>query len=432
MGLVRELARRMWRLGRQISLQLMLLGVLALCAGEVAVAVGASASEPAVEPLKVVLLPTRVAVFERGLVKVESSAEWTAAAAAAVEQSVQAAVHSSTKLNLVEMPPLTPEEAATVGAFQSMRLLERMCAHEIDQTIGPELAFLAERTGADFALGVIAWQTEQSDQSAAAGWLGAAASFVVPGLILLPTVSGNQAHAFLVDMRTGTVRWMSGRSGYELGGYNFTDLRDPQSAAEVVADLLGALPEVTTLQNSPISQSPAVEGLATRPVAPKQMLFSFRPPEGWSLRPLRRTSVELSRYAGELDSITVALRSNRKAFPRSGQVATPESTPDDLLKKFIAELESEERPDLQILETAVDAEFGGHAAFSVRFSQRMQAPFEDLRLEHMAIGTAVPRGFLLAQLSAPELNYFPEARPVFEESMRSLLMVSPANYPRER
>jgi hypothetical protein len=379
-----------------------------------------------------VLLPTRVAVFKLGIAKAEYSPEWTDAAAAAVEQAVQAAVRQSSKLSLVELPDLTSDEARKIEAFQSMRLLERMHANEIDQAIGPELAFLAERTGADFALGVIAWQTEQSQGSAAAGWLGVAASFVVPGVVLLPSMGGDLAQAFLVDLRTGTVPWMTDRSGYELGGYNFTDLRDPSSATEVVADLLESLPDVVALQSQSVPEPLAIERLAARPVAPKRLVFSFRPPEGWRLRPARNYSVELWRHAGELDGIRVQLLPNRKAFPTSGQVATPESTPKELLQKFIAELESEGIPDLQILETAVDAELGGRAAFSVRFSQRMQAPFDDLRLEQMAIGTAVPRGFLLAQLSAPELDHFAEVRSVFEESMRSLLWVSPANYPRER
>ena len=45
-----------------------------------------------------------------------------------------------------------------------------------------------------------------------------------------------------------------------------------------------------------------------------------------------------------------------------------------------------------------------------------------IRIEQIALGTAVKHGLLLAQLSAPHLGYFETALPAFEESVQTIVL----------
>jgi hypothetical protein len=51
------------------------------------------------------------------------------------------------------------------------------------------------------------------------------------------------------------------------------------------------------------------------------------------------------------------------------------------------------------------------------------------RIEHVTLGTVVPRGLLLSEFSAPGLDYFARLLPVFEESTRTIVL-EPRKIPR--
>jgi hypothetical protein len=58
----------------------------------------------------------------------------------------------------------------------------------------------------------------------------------------------------------------------------------------------------------------------------------------------------------------------------------------------------------------------------VHFSYRLPTVLGGARIELVAIGAAVPRGLLVAQLDAPQLGYFAKVLPPFEESVRTIVL----------
>ena len=44
------------------------------------------------------------------------------------------------------------------------------------------------------------------------------------------------------------------------------------------------------------------------------------------------------------------------------------------------------------------------------------------RMERITVGAATPRGLLLAELSAPQLFYFPQSLPEFEQATATITL----------
>jgi hypothetical protein len=259
---------------------------------------------------------------------------------------------------------------------------------------------------------------------------GIAASVLFPPLLLLPTGTLSYAAMFLVDLRTGQVRWFNGRSGHEIGGYNFTDLRDPVSARKVVSELLQPYPEIPPKLDQEAAPTAAPGGLSSESVSPVSGGFSFYPPASWQVNVDRRKSIITSTRDGRLlNEIKVQFRTHRYAFPETGQRSSRDSSPEQLAQWYAAELQSQKLDDLQIRATSVDAQLAGRKAFRVHFSYRMPAEWGGARVEHVTIGTVVPRGLLLSEFSAPGFGYFARSLPVFEQSTRTIV-IEPRKIPR--
>jgi len=98
-----------------------------------------------------------------------------------------------------------------------------------DYTVGPGLAFLADKTGADTALLMVARDAESSGGRKAVMVLGALFGVGVPG--------GNAfAVAGLVDLRSGRLLWQSFDSSIS------SDLREPADTNKLVEGLFKSYP----------------------------------------------------------------------------------------------------------------------------------------------------------------------------------------------
>jgi hypothetical protein len=423
-----------------------LLGVMVLAASRVATS--DASLDDADEPRTVVVLPPVVTVFKSGWT-VKPSDEWTDVAQSALDAALHDVIKQSPRFKAVPLPTVTPEERATIEEVGTVVNLvqyqyeghdtvpvPREFRAGIDRVLGPSLSFLAERSAADYALGLVATQEEQSAGSVATGVLGVAATILFPPVVVLPSTTGNHATMFLLDLRTGELRWLNRRSGLEFSGIDFSDLRDPKSARKVVTALLDLYPE----SSIPTSATPRAGKLAGRPadeaVLPLAGEFSFQAPAGWYVKSLNERQLQPKEYGvvaatrngGALDTMQVELRRHGEAFPKSKQKSNRNSTPQQLADQFVEELRASELRELQIIEVSHEAVLAGRPAFRVRFSHRFPALKGGARMEQVTVGTVIPHGLLLASLFAAQLHYFAQALPDFEQSTATI-QLAPRKYP---
>jgi len=111
----------------------------------------------------------------------------------------------------------------------------------LEYTLGEDAVRLGQKTGYDYALFLHAEDQVASGGRIALGVLGIAGCFVG---FCAPNVGGatDLDYASLVDLKTGEVVWFNvvlARS--EVPGIDFSDLRTPQGAAQMVDRLLGRM-----------------------------------------------------------------------------------------------------------------------------------------------------------------------------------------------
>ncbi len=385
------------------------------------------------EPLAVVLLPTRAHVREIGF-KVRPSEEWTATAGTNIDTALREAVNQSTLLVAKELPSISPEEGAAIDQFLAVATLIQLQGYGvgtktvtrnlrafIEHTSVPVLSFLRDRAGVDYVLIPLGTQDEQGTEWVALSAAGAVASALFPPLLVLPSSTGSYAGLFLVDLRTGQVTWFNGQSGHEYGGFNFTDLRDPKSVHRVVAKLLKPYPEIP----SGFAENVSAEergGLLTETVSPPDGEFSLHTPVGWRVRiNSHKNLVSASRNGRLINEIKVALMPYTNEFPWAVGKSKPLASPDQTSQWYVQGLQDQKLDDLQIIDTSLEETLAGRPAFRTHFSFRYPVEYGGARMEGVAIGTALPSGLLLAELSATQFHHFAKVLPAFEDATRNCL-----------
>jgi hypothetical protein len=364
------------------------------------------------------------------MLSAEASQEWSAAARDNLDAAVQEFVDRSPDFVPVALPELSVEQHAAIHEFVAVANLTstrfggwtwfggpKVQQGVVDRELGPSLAFLQERTGAHYAIGAFGYQQEQSKAVATTGVIATIGSGIAigPFAALIPPVTFSYVTLFVTSLQTGELRWFNSEKGFEVAGFNFTDLRDPESASKMVQKVLGEYPE------GPASRAKDAEPevASTRAISPMQGEFRLEPPPGW------RTSddvnmIRATRDGRALNEIKIELRSHNQAFPSSGQQTTKSSSPAQLAEWFIADLRQQNVDDLQIIDVSDGEQLAGRPAFRVHFSYRLPAIVGSARIEQVTIGAAVPRGLLIAQLDAPQLGYFAKVLPAFQESVGTI------------
>jgi hypothetical protein len=380
--------------------------------------------------VQVVLLPARAHAVEVRMLSVEASEEWSSATRANLDAAVQEFVDQSPRFVPVALPELSEEQHAAIHEFVAVANLTstrfggltwfggpKVYRGAVDRELGPSLAFLKERTGANYAVGAFAYQQEQSKQVATTGAIATVGSAIT--LWALPPVTTpvtfSYVTLFVADLQTGELRWFNSEKGFEVAGFNFTDLRDPESANKVVQKLFEEYPE------GPSSRSKDAESevASPRPISPMQGGFRIQPPAGWRISDDGDT-IRATRDGRALNEMKIELRSHNHAFPSTGQQTTKKASPAQLAEWFIADLQKQDRDELQIIDVSDEEQLAGRPAFRVHFSFRLPTVVGGARIELVAIGAAVPFGLLVAQLHAPQLGYFSKVLPAFEESVRTI------------
>lgn len=206
-------------------------------------------------PRKVMLLPIDFTVYESGFGgTLEAVPDWTAAARANLTRSATAVLQSTTGLELIPMPALTPAEQAALrdhlgltrlivaqGSSLTGSVWKQRRAN-FDRTLGDGLRFLKDRSGADLAMLLDGWQVEQSGGSVvgqlALMGLGAA----------MPGGGGIQLSVGLIDLGAGQVQWFNSSRGAQVLGIGGDDVRRPEVADAALHELFKSYPEIPALR----------------------------------------------------------------------------------------------------------------------------------------------------------------------------------------
>lgn len=110
----------------------------------------------------------------------------------------------------------------------------------LDYTLGSQAVELGRKTGFDYMLFLHAEDNRASAGRTALQVVGIAGCFIG---FCAPSGGANQiAYSSLVDLRTGEVVWFNVvKTGSQLPGVTFGDIRTPQGAAQMVDRLLGRM-----------------------------------------------------------------------------------------------------------------------------------------------------------------------------------------------
>jgi len=176
---------------------------------------------------------------------VEKMPEWSKQAAANINSALRR-IGQAGKLKLSDPPQLNDEEQHALDQHVALYGVVALQVHRnslaggeiwakrlksglTDYTVGPGLAFLADKTGADTALLVIARDAESSGGRKAVMVLGALFGVGLPG--------GNAfAVVGLIDLRSGRLLWQSFDSSIT------SDLRVEADAGKLVEGLFASYP----------------------------------------------------------------------------------------------------------------------------------------------------------------------------------------------
>lgn len=215
----------------------------------------ASAPPPATAEVahKVILLPVEFTVYERSAGGGrEAVPDWTEAARANISASAAAVLQSRAHLELVPMPDLTPDETKVLHEHVGLVRLIVMQGNffpggpwqarkaDYDRGLGPGLQFLAEKTGAEYAVLLDGAQYKQSGGSVLSQLALAALGVGTGG-------GGTYLSGSLLDLARGEVSWFNAQTGMEILGMTGSDIRNSGEAQSVLRKLFEPYPTIPAL-----------------------------------------------------------------------------------------------------------------------------------------------------------------------------------------
>ena len=301
-------------------------------------AAGAADSGPTGAPpaarLPVLLLPAHATFFDKGVARLRYSADKSAAIRSSLGAATRAAIDDNAYFSVVEMPPISRDEGVAIDEFLSVAelLIARRVGRSesapvdyragFDRALGPSLQFLRERSGVDFAFGTVGTQLEQGKTQAAIGTaltvvLAVYAPFVLGTESDLLPVVRNDAASFVVDLRTGELRWFNVETGHQSFGIHAWNLLDEESARGVAQGLLDPYPAIPALEGAATPAASASPG-PVRPASPLTGEFAIKAPSGWTVES-REFDVTATRDGGTMNQMRVELRDHELAFPKTRQ-----------------------------------------------------------------------------------------------------------------
>ena len=238
-------------LSRLVLASLLLLALTAAAQTHVYTDSAVSAATPAAK--RVLFIPPDISVSELSAGGViEKVPDWSKQARGHMMEALRKLAPNA-RFEIVVVPALTTQERESLDEHTALYEVvavnvqrngvgggqvwtERLKSGLTDYTLGPGLAFLADKTGADAALFVIAQDFVSTSERKALAVVGALFGAVVP-------LGRTFAVAGLVELRSGKLLWQAYDTSVT------PDLRVAADADKVVKDLFQAFPGNATAPN---------------------------------------------------------------------------------------------------------------------------------------------------------------------------------------
>lgn len=218
---------------------------------------------------KLLLVPAEFEVSQMSAGGVtEPAPDMTATARANINGTLEHLFKDHGVYRGVTMPELSAEETAALREHVELFKLLALDTNQMlttwskawtkgtdrkAYTIGNGLAFLAERTGADYAVFVNGAQITQTGGSVFLQLMAAGLGYSMPG-------GGTFLTFGIVDLHDGSVAWFDVRLGAEMFGMTGTDMRNPGTADQVLRDLFGKYPRSPLINDEPAAPTAPASG----------------------------------------------------------------------------------------------------------------------------------------------------------------------------
>jgi len=205
------------------------------------------------ENKNIVLLPANFEMYEFGAVSIEPVPEWTELATKMAHQTLSEYLPEKLSYNIIDLPELPQSEADLVT--EHVILYETVAAEAIsmidtggpawqhkktnfDYKIGNGLAFLKEKTNADYALVYVGLDTVSTG-----GRIGMSLLLAAGG-VAVPLTGPEVAYAGIIDLDNGDIDWINYKVGF-LG----VNPREEEGSRKIVGLVFDQYPNSRLLGN---------------------------------------------------------------------------------------------------------------------------------------------------------------------------------------
>lgn len=215
---------------------------------------GATASAdaaPSAGAKRIVMLPVAFTVYQRSVAGLEAVPDWTETATFSLGDAASQMLRRDSRFEIVALPEFDGDaEGLLVEHVEFFKLIATNVStlktfggkawnvkwDNFDYSLGDGLRFLADASGADYAFILAGLQIAQTGGQAFM-------QFMIGG-----AGGGTFVAAGIVDLRDGAIRWFNYREGAQVFGMTGTDVRKPETAAEIVTAMFAGFPEVKVVR----------------------------------------------------------------------------------------------------------------------------------------------------------------------------------------
>ena len=205
----------------------------------------AESATPRTGAKRILVLPVEFTVYQKSIAGIEAVPDWTETAQFALGDAATQMLQQDSRFQIVPLPKVDGEPAALLrehielfkivastvtDVVQYGKVWEPKRTTNFDYSIGNGLTFLADAADADYAFLIAGAQVKQTG-----GSIFAQVLLGTPG-------GGTYVMAGIADLRSGEIRWLNARLGFEMFGMTGTDVREPGVALEIVARMFEGFP----------------------------------------------------------------------------------------------------------------------------------------------------------------------------------------------
>lgn len=360
------------------------------------------------ERIAAIVLPIDFSVISVGIKGAELLPDPTALARDKLDHSMTLAVSRTASFTPVALPTLSAEDTATFKehiAFTRANVLSRardVLANPFPgvnepprYSIGPALAFLAERTGAERL--IYSFGTKF-----VSGGGRAALAIALSPIAMVPT-RNTEIGVAVVELRTGNITWMNFVTDIS------ADVTDRRGANAYILPAFGDYPKTTLGEVGTDGDRTAARLHEDR----NDRITVTLPPDWLKVPKYYSNELTLSRHGVLLDIITID-RVKRKTIK-------PTMDPLEVGRLTMKEMLAQPAYQGSELDGIEPASVGGLPGFRANAHfQRMFADSATFPVRQRVYGVATEDGLYLLLLESVEKVYFDENARAFDEMVQSL------------